>query len=80
MQELLPIALGLMLGLALGFVRPSLRIPAGAALATALGVLVTVATGEFAISPAYLLIDIPLVAAASLIGLAAGRRLTPVSA
>src|SRR5918999_5130770 len=68
-----PIAFGLILGGALGFVRPSLRLPVGAAMAVVLGVLATVVTGEFKASWAYLLIDIPLVAIAAVVGLLAGR-------
>jgi len=76
-QELLPIALGLILGGVLGFVRPSLRPRVGAALAIALGVLATVVTGEFKASWAYLVIDIPLVAMAAIVGLMAGQRTAP---
>jgi hypothetical protein len=32
MQELIPLGCGLLLGAALGFVRPSIRLPVGAAL------------------------------------------------
>ncbi len=74
MQELFPILFGLILGAGLGFVRPSLRLPVGAILAVALGVLATVITGEFKSSWGYLLIDIPLVALSALAGLLAGRR------
>jgi hypothetical protein len=79
MQELFPIAFGLVLGGALGFVRPSLRLPVGAAMAVVLGVLATVVTGEFKTSWAYLLIDIPLVAIAAVVGLLAGRRVAAVA-
>jgi hypothetical protein len=74
MQELFPIACGLLLGVALGFVRPTIRLPVGAALAIVLGVLATVVTGEFKTSWGYVLIDIPLVAVAATVGLLAGRR------
>ena len=74
MQELFPILFGLILGAALGFVPPSIRMPLGAVLAVALGVLATVITGEFKSSWGYLLIDIPLVALSALAGLLAGRR------
>ena len=79
MQELFPIAFGLVLGAALGFVRPSMRLPVGALLAIVLGVLATVVTGEFKSSWGYLLIDIPLVAMSALAGLLAGRRVAPVA-
>ena len=74
MQELFPILFGLILGAALGFVRPSMRLPLGAVIAVALGVLATVITGEFKSSWGYLLIDIPLVALSALAGLLAARR------
>lgn len=70
MQELLPVASGLILGSILGLLRPSLRAPLGLVLIVALGVIATVVSGEYLISWSFLLIDIPLVAisaAASLI-------------
>jgi hypothetical protein len=73
-QELLPLVSGLAAGAALGLVRPSLRFPVGALLAVLLGTLATVLTGEMSISPAFLLIDIPLVALASVLGLLAARQ------
>lgn len=79
MGELFPLTFGVILGAALGFVRPSIRLPVGAALAIVLGVLATVVTGEFKSSWGYLLIDIPLVALAALAGLLAGRRVAPVA-
>jgi hypothetical protein len=77
MQELFPLACGLVLGALLGALRPGLRLPIGAALAIVLGVLATVATGEFKTSWSYLLIDIPLVAFAAAVGLVAGRQMAP---
>ena len=74
MQEIVPVAFGLILGLALGYVRPSIRLLLGCLLAILLGVLATVVTGEFKSSWGYLLVDIPLVAVASLVGLVGGRR------
>lgn len=73
MGELLPIASGLVCGLVLGLVRPGLRLPVGAALAVALGVLATILTGESEISWAFVLIDIPIVAFSALVGLALAR-------
>ena len=78
MEEFVPIGLGLALGAVLGLLRPSLRLPVGAFFAVCLGVLATVVTGEAAISWAFVLIDIPLVAVAALLGLLAGRRLNRV--
>ena len=77
MQELFPLACGLLLGGALGFVRPSIRLPIGVAFAVVLGVLATVITGEFKVSWAYLLVDIPLVAVAAFVGFLSARRLSP---
>jgi hypothetical protein len=73
MNELLPIVSGLMVGLALGLLAPRLRFLTGAIAAVVLGTLATVVSGEFRLSWAYLLIDIPLVAVASVAGLLAGR-------
>jgi hypothetical protein len=74
MEELFPVGCGLLLGTALGYVRPGIRIPVGILFALLLGVLATVVTGEFKTSWSYLLIDIPLVAASATIGFLAGRR------
>jgi hypothetical protein len=74
MQELFPLACGLLLGVGLGVVRPTLRLPVGAALAIVLGLLATVITGEFKTSWAYLLFDIPLVGFAAFLGFLSGRR------
>jgi hypothetical protein len=73
MQELFPIGCGLLLGAGLGWLRPSMRLPVGLALAIVLGVLATVVTGEFKMSWGYLLIDIPLVAAAAVVGVLGTR-------
>lgn len=75
MEELFPLGAGLVIGALLGFVRPSIRVPVGAALATALGVLATVASGEFKVTWAYLLIDIPLVGVAAVAGFLVTRQL-----
>src|SRR5690242_16689737 len=70
MQELLPLALGLVLGAALGIMRPGVRLIVGGGLAILLGVLVTVVTGEARLSWGYVLVDIPLVGGAAVVGLA----------
>jgi hypothetical protein len=77
MQELFPLACGLVLGALLGAVRPGIRLPVGAALAIVLGVVATVVTGEFKTSWSFLTIDIPLVALAAAAGFAAGRQVAP---
>lgn len=77
MQELVPLVSGFAVGLALGALRPSLRLWAGGSLAVVLGVLATVVTGEFKTSWAFILVDIPLVALASVCGLLVARRVSP---
>ena len=74
MQELVPIVTGFAAGLALGSLRPGVRLPVGALLAVVLGAAATVVTGESEISWAFVLIDIPLVALASACGLLVARR------
>jgi hypothetical protein len=74
-EELFPVACGLALGGLLGLLRGSLRLPVGAALAVALGVLATVVSGEFRLSWGYLLVDVPIVAVAAGVGLVAIRWL-----
>lgn len=77
MQELFPLVSGLLLGATLGFVRPAIRLPVGIGMAIVLGVLATVVTGEFKMSWGYLLVDIPLVAVAAILGLLAARHFRP---
>jgi uncharacterized membrane protein SpoIIM required for sporulation len=77
MQELVPLVSGFAAGLVLGALRPSLRLWVGAVLAVVLGVLATVVTGEFKTSWAFVLVDIPLVALASVCGLLVARRVSP---
>jgi hypothetical protein len=74
MQELLPIASGLLLGALLGLLRPSLRLPLGAGAAVCLGLMATVVSGEFRISWGFLAIDIPAAALAAVAGLLAVQR------
>ena len=74
MEELFPVASGLIVGGILGLIRPSMRFWVGAVLAIILGVLATVVSGEYAISWGFLLIDIPLVAISATAGLALVRR------
>ena len=74
MTELLPIGLGLLLGLAVGTARPAIGRSLCAALAIALGVLASVVTGEVEVSWTYVLVDIPLVALAALAGQLATHR------
>jgi hypothetical protein len=77
MQELIPVGCGLLLGAALGYIRPSMRPAVGAALAIVLGVCATMVTGEFALTWGYVLVDIPLVALATVLALVSARRIAP---
>jgi hypothetical protein len=74
MHELLPIASGLLLGALLGLLRPSLRLPVGAAAAVCLGLVATVVSGEFRVSWGFLSIDIPAAALAAVAGLLVVQR------
>lgn len=65
MEETFPILAGVVIGLLLGVVRPSMRLRVGIPLAVVFGVLATVLSGEFTIGWEYLLIDIPLVSMAA---------------
>ena len=74
-EELLPVASGLVIGLILGLLRSSLRVPVGLGLIIAFGVLATVVSGEYLISWSFLLIDIPLVAVSAAASLFVTHRL-----
>jgi hypothetical protein len=65
MQELFPIASGLILGSALTLIRPRMRLAVGVAASVVLGTLATVVSGEYRIGWEFLVIDIPLVALCS---------------
>lgn len=75
MEELLPVASGLILGSMLGLLHPSLRAPVGLVLIVALGVTATVVSGEYLISWTFLFIDIPLVAVSAAASLILTHRL-----
>jgi hypothetical protein len=62
MNELFPIASGLVVGSALTLIRPQMRLWVGVAAAVVLGTLATIVSGEYKIGWEFLLIDIPLVA------------------
>lgn len=77
MNELFPFISGLTLGAVLALVRPRTHPLVAVAACVVLGALATIISGEYKISPAFLLIDIPLVAvasAASFAGIRALRR------
>ena len=79
MEELLPVASGLIIGSILGLIRPSARAPVGAILIVAFGVLATVVSGEYLVSWSFLLIDIPLVALSVAASLFVTHRLRQAS-
>ena len=62
MNELFPLACGILIGSVLGVVRPAGRLRLAVVLSVVLGVAATVISGEFRIGWEFLLIDIPLVA------------------
>ena len=62
MQERFPVVSGVVLGIVVAGLRPSLRLWVGVLLAAVLGLCATVLSGEFEVSWDYLLVDIPLVA------------------
>ena len=68
MTELFPIVAGLLCGLVLGSVTARRRVLVGLAFSVVAGVLATVVSGEWRISWAFLLIDIPLVALSAVVG------------
>jgi hypothetical protein len=75
MEELVPVISGILLGSFLGYLPPGKRLRIGVTLSILLGVLATVASGEFRLSWGYLLIDIPLVAGVAAVSLSLVHRL-----
>ena len=74
MNELLPVTAGLVVGVVLGGVTAGRRPWVWLAASVVLGVAATVLTGEWKVSWAYLLVDIPLVA------LSAAAHMSPLLA
>ena len=62
MDELFPVVSGVVLGIVVAGIRPSLRLWIGIPVSIVLGLAATVFSGEFEVGWEYLLIDIPLVA------------------
>jgi uncharacterized membrane protein YeaQ/YmgE (transglycosylase-associated protein family) len=75
MNELVPLYSGAILGLLVGFLRPSLRLAVGAVLSILLGISASAVTGELSISWEYVLVDIPLVAVSATVCLAVARSI-----
>ena len=73
MNELFPILSGLLVGSVLTLVRPHTRLVVGIVASVVLGTTATVISGEYKIGWEFLLIDIPLVAISSAVGLATAR-------
>jgi hypothetical protein len=65
MNELFPLACGILVGSVLAIRRPERRLWLAVALSIVLGFAATVVSGEFRIGWEYLLVDIPLVAVSS---------------
>ena len=74
MTELFPIVAGLVCGVVLGSLTARRRVLVGLAFSVVAGVLATVVSGEWRISWAFLLIDIPLVAVSAAVGDLLSRR------
>jgi len=62
MDELFPVVSGVVLGIVVAGIRPSLRLWIGIPVSIVLGLAATVLSGEFEVGWEYLLIDMPLVA------------------
>jgi hypothetical protein len=73
--EFFPIVAGLLCGLLLGSLTARRRVVVGLAFSVVAGVLATVVSGEWRISWAFLLIDIPLVAVSAVAGDLLSRRI-----
>lgn len=73
--ELFPVLSGLLLGLLLSVCPPTLRRSVGAVSVLALGVYATFVSGEFRLSWAFLLLDVPLVAVSALVAFWLVQRL-----
>jgi hypothetical protein len=73
--EFFPIVAGLLCGLLLGSLTARRRVVVGLAFSVVAGVLATVVSGEWWISWAFLLIDIPLVAVSAVAGDLLSRRI-----
>jgi len=65
MDELFPVVSGVVLGIVVAGIRPSLRLWIGIPVSIVLGLAATGLSGEFEVGWEYLLIDIPLVAASA---------------
>ena len=74
-NEFFPVVAGILIGLVMGGITARRRPWAWLALTVLFGLAATVLSGEYKISWEYLLIDIPLVAGASVVAFVASRAL-----
>jgi hypothetical protein len=74
-NEVFPILSGLLVGVALGLLRPKTRLITGVLAAIVLGTAATVVSGEYKLGWEFLLIDIPLVTASCAVSFLALRLL-----
>lgn len=74
MNELLPISLGLASGVLIGSLTSRRGVVTWLLVSVLLGIVATILTGEWRVSWAFLLIDIPLVACAAVGGHVAARH------
>ena len=74
MNEFLPVMSGLLLGAAVGYVRPERRLRVGIILGLLLAVTATVVSGEYLASWAFLLVDMVLVGVSAVVSFGAVRR------
>jgi hypothetical protein len=74
-NEFFPVIAGVLIGLVMGGVTARKRPWAWLALSVVFGLAATVLSGEYKVSWEYLLIDIPLVAGASVVAFVASRAL-----
>jgi hypothetical protein len=72
-QEFFPLMGGLVLGSLLGLLRTSARLRIGVLLTICIGLLATLASGEFRLHWGFVLLDISLVAASVVAGLCCTR-------
>jgi hypothetical protein len=72
--ELFPVAAGLLCGLVLGSLTARRQVVVGLVVSVLAGLLATIVSGEWRLSWAFLLIDIPLVAVSAVCGALLSRR------
>lgn len=75
MEEIFPITVGLVCGLLLGPLTAKRRLFVGLTVSIIAGFLATVVSGEWRVSWAFLIIDIPLVAVSATAGFLLSRTL-----